>query len=618
MTTSFSPSETGSPSPDMLTKNFSRISLLGLAFITLNAVEQFPRGDYQLLINTGCKYQSWTAFASALSLSLTSGGPTSIIWGTKPFSPGYKDLRILTHPRTRSLDLGLLYTLYRRLSGRISIRISYRGRFKEASWATLIFGLGQCRRTVPLGGWRVLSWVTAWANVTAWICLCATASLFGSQLVIDIVILAHPEFNLQRWHVFLIYVGFNMIALLVNAFWNRILSALNRAALIWSLCGFSIIFVTVLACASPNYNSARFVFTSFINETGWPDGLAWLLGLLQGGLCLVGVDAVAHMIEEIPKPTVDGPLIMVACVAIGLTTSLILIIALLFVSRDIDTIITSGAGPLLQIFFDATNSEVGSICLLVFVSPRDFTSLCLTADIFFLQSSSFPIGCLLLGVVAITTTSSRMIYALARYGQVSNSNHALARDSGLPFSSVWTTFNARLKTPVNSLALNTAAVICCGFIFLGSSSAFNALSSATVICFDISYCLPILIHCIRGRKLLPMAQWSLYPVVGWIVNIVSIVYISFTTVLFIFPPARPVTGSTMSEDVRARANFKNLTNGRFCCLVDYAIAATGGFALLSAIDWFARGQKRFMQIVVNAETEFPQARTSISPIKPDV
>jgi hypothetical protein len=115
---------------------------------------------------------------------------------------------------------------------------------------------------------------------------------------------------------------------------------------------------------------------------------------------------------------------MVACVAIGLATSLILIIALLFVSRDIDTIITSGAGPLLQIFFEATNSEVGSICLLLFVSPpRDFTSLCLTADRFFLQSSSFPIGCLLLGVVAITTTSSRMIYALARYGQVSNSNY---------------------------------------------------------------------------------------------------------------------------------------------------------------------------------------------------
>jgi hypothetical protein len=28
------------------------------------------------------------------------------------------------------------------------------------------------------------------------------------------------------------------------------------------------------------------------------DGLAWLLGLLQGGLGLTGYDAVAHMIEE--------------------------------------------------------------------------------------------------------------------------------------------------------------------------------------------------------------------------------------------------------------------------------------------------------------------------------
>ncbi|KAG2007737.1 hypothetical protein GB937_008389 [Aspergillus fischeri] len=566
---SFTPSESGSSSPAQLAKNFSRIthpntlcsdrSLLGLAFITLN---------------------SWTAFASALPLSLTSGGPTSIIWGL--LTAGVCTLCI-------AASLAEFLSAYPTAAGQ------YRWVAAPVSWDDYK---------------RVLSWFTAWANVAAWICLCATASLFGSQLVTDTVILVHPvkqhlsfsvllpinlghlhlDFNFLRWHVFLIYVGFNVIALLVNAFWNSILSALNKAALIWSLCGFFIIFVTVLACASPNYNSASFVFTSFINETGWPDGLAWLLGLLQGGLCLVGVDAVAHMIEEIPKPTVDGPLIMVACVAIGLATSLIFIVALLFVSRDMDTIITAGAGPLLQIFFDATNSKVGSICLLL-----------------------FPIGCLLLGVVAITTTSSRMIYALARYEQVTRLSlldHLLrvttctncsCRDSGLPFSSIWTTVHARLKTPVNALALNTAAVICCGFCLTANlsylpSSAFNALSAATVICFDISYCLPILIHCIRGRKLLPARPWSLYPVIGWIVNLVSIAYISFTTVLFMFPPARPVTGSTMN----------------------YAIAATGVFALLSAIYWFVRGRKRFMQVLLNAEMEFPEARPSTGPIKSDV
>lgn len=490
-------SESGSSSGAQLAKNFSRISLLGLAFITLN---------------------SWTAFSSALPLSLTSGGPTSIIWGL--LTAGVCTLCI-------AASLAEFLSAYPTAAGR------YRW-VAAVSWDDYE---------------RVLSWFTAWANVAAWICLCATASLFGSQLVTNTVILVHPDFNFLRWHVFLIYVGFNLIAFLVNAFWNSILSALNRAALIWSLCGFSIIFVTVLACASPNYNSASFVFTSFINKTGWPDGLAWLLG-----------DAVAHMIEEIPTPTVDGPLIMVACVAIGLATSLIFIVALLFVSRDIDTIITSGAGPLLQIFLDATNSKVGSICLLL-----------------------FPIGCLLLGVIAITTTSSRMIYALAR-------------DSGLPFSPIWTTVHARLKTPVNALVLNAAAVFCCGCIFLGSSSAFNALSAAAVICFDISYCLPILIHCLRGRKLLPARPWILHPAIGWIVNLVSIAYISFTTVLFMFPPARPVTGSTMN----------------------YAIAATGVFALLSAIYWFVRGRKHFMQVLVTAEMAIPEARPSSCPIKSDV
>jgi hypothetical protein len=52
--------------------------------------------------------------------------------------------------------------------------------------------------------------------------------------------------------------------------------------------------------------------------------------------------------------------------------------------------------------------------------------------------------------------------------------------------------------------------------------------------------------------------------------------------------------------------------------MNYAIAATGGFALLSAIYWFVRGRKRFMQVLVNAEIEFPEARTSIGPTKSDV
>lgn len=146
------------------------------------------------------------------------------------------------------------------------------------------------------------------------------------------------------------------------------LPIITRAAFTWSITGFVVISITVLACSSPNYTSADYVFTEFVNETGWPDGIAWLLGLLQGGLGLTGFDAVAHMIEEIPNPAVEGPRIMYACVLIGIFTGFIFLMVLLFVSGPLDGpngVITSSAGPLLQIFYNATGSKAGAICLLM-------------------------------------------------------------------------------------------------------------------------------------------------------------------------------------------------------------------------------------------------------------
>lgn len=104
----------------------------------------------------------------------------------------------------------------------------------------------------------------------------------------------HPNYEPQRWQQFLIYIGYNLAAFLINAFFTRLLPLITRSAFIWSILGFVVISITVLSCASPNYSSASFVFTDFINETGWPDGVAWLLGLLQAGLGLTGFDAVAH------------------------------------------------------------------------------------------------------------------------------------------------------------------------------------------------------------------------------------------------------------------------------------------------------------------------------------
>ena len=152
----------------------------------------------------------------------------------------------------------------------------------------------------------------------------------------------NASYQPQRWHQFLIYIGYNLIAFLLNAFGNSLLPHVTKGAFAWSITGFVIISITVLACSSPNYASGKFVFTTFINDSGWPGGIGWLLGLLQAGLGLTGYDSVAHMIEEIPNPHVEGPRIMIVTVLIGITTGFLFLVRVLFLATCVLTAVIYG------------------------------------------------------------------------------------------------------------------------------------------------------------------------------------------------------------------------------------------------------------------------------------
>lgn len=255
----------------------------------------------------------------------------------------------------------------------------------------------------------LLSWICGWINVGGWIALTASGGLLGSQFIIEIITFVHPNYVNQSWHQFLVYIGYYVVAFLINAFFTSLLPVITKGAFIWSMAGFMIICITVLATASPDYNSGDFVFGTFINTTGWPNGVAWLLGLLQAGFGLTGFDGVAHMIEEIPNPAVEGPKIMIGCVAIGVFTGFIFLTVLLFVGGPVDGMIDAAEGPLLRIFHVATGNKAGSVCLLVYVTY--FPMKRAYAKIRF----RFPLVCVLFASISIMTTSSRMTYAFARY-----------------------------------------------------------------------------------------------------------------------------------------------------------------------------------------------------------
>lgn len=467
-----------------LRRNFTPLSMLGLSFALLN---------------------SWTVLAVSLPLALPSGGPTSVIWG---------------FVTAAVCNLAVAASLAEFLSACPSAGGQYH-------WVAM----------VAWEKWRhVLSWTTGWINVFGWMSLTATGGLFASQLIVGMISLYNPDYAPQRWQEFLIYLAYAFASAAIVALASNLLPGINSVAISWSILGFLIISITVLACAAPDFHSAEFVFTDFINATGWPDGIAWLLGLLQGSLGLAGYDAVAHMIEEVPNAAINGPRITVLCVAIGTLTGLPFLIILLFVAGDINDVITSPFGPLGEIIFHATKYRVSTVCLQLFP----------LVSVFFAQT-------------AVTTTSSRMTYAFAR-------------DGGLPFSRIFSRVHLALNTPLEALALTESVVVVIGLIFLGSTTAFNALASASVVALQVSYGIPIAINCLRGRKMLPADRPFCLP--GWLAwptNLLSLVYILLTTVLFVFPPALPVTGSTMNY-----------------CIVVFTIVLG-----ISTWQWFFDGRKNY-------------------------
>jgi choline transport protein len=124
---------------------------------------------------------------------------------------------------------------------------------------------------------------------------------------------------------------------------------------------------------------------------------------------------------------------------------------------------------------------------------------------------------------------------------------------------------------MNSLYLNVVVVIIFGCIYLGSTVAFNAIIAASVVALGVSYGIPVALNLATLRRKLPERAFRLPSWLGWSVNIIGLVYTIITTVLFLFPPALPVSGSTMNY-----------------CVVAFAI-----ILVISTIQWVVDGRKNF-------------------------
>ncbi|KAI9706424.1 MAG: hypothetical protein M1836_003429 [Candelina mexicana] len=449
----------------------------------------------------------WTALGSVLIVGVNSGGPPVMIWS-------WLGICVVT--------LAVAYSL-------AEICSAYPTAGGQYSWVAIL---------APPKIARGLSWVTGWFMITGVLAMGATSNFIGANFVLGQANLANPNYTIERWHTVLVAYLIALLATVVNIYGPQLLDKLSRGMLIWNISSFVIIIVVLLA-TNDHKQTARFVFRDFQNFSGFGTAYCAILGLLQSAFGMCCYESPAHMTEETKNASKEAPKAILMTVYIGFITGFIFLITLCLCIGNIEkTALTPTGVPLIQIFYDSTNSVVGSC----------FLSSLVTVIVLVCSS----------GMIA---TGSRSVYAFAR-------------DHGLPFSNVFSRVEPKKQVPIYAILLTAASQVALNSIYLGTTNGFNTIISISTEGFYLSYAMPLLMRIItrfngQGQEL--HGPFRLSPTTGLTLNIIGVVFLLFASITFNFPTLNPVTSDNMN----------------------YTSAAIGIIGLISLVTWITTGRERF-------------------------
>jgi amino acid transporter len=126
----------------------------------------------------------------------------------------------------------------------------------------------------------LIAYINGWLNLTGnWLIL-LSINFGGAQLIMSAPALWIPDYAAKNWQILLVFVAVMIGCALVNLLPNGFLNQLNKACMYWTGASVLIILITLLAMADTR-RSGAFVFGDFENASGYPDGWAWFVGLLQ-------------------------------------------------------------------------------------------------------------------------------------------------------------------------------------------------------------------------------------------------------------------------------------------------------------------------------------------------
>lgn len=495
-------------------------------------------GVFSMLSLAFCVLGTWSTFAQDLSSGLSNGGPISILWGLLLVTICNLCIAVSLGELVSSMPtaLGQAYWVYKLLEG-------------PKGEATAIG--------------KVASYYCAWINTFGWWTLGASQIAFMTDFLLGMKVIFDNDWEgaSTGWVQFLVYLAVTVFLTFLNLIFCRREKVLPFFNNFVGVCFVGLFFVFILALLitvgvrhNLAFQSGKFVFGTWINQTGWSNGVTWFIGLVQAAYGLTAFDSAIHMVEEIPAPRRNMPRIVVLAVGMGALSGFIFMVVCLFCIQTLDSVLD---GPTGLPFMDLCTSTIG------------------------LQGSAVLLALFIfngLGQgVSILTTGSRMTWGFAR-------------DGGLPFSNQLASVNPTWKVPANSLFLQGALIGLVGVLYTFSDTVLSAILSVSTIALTISYAMPIIALMWAGRdKLPPGGQFHLGRL-GPVCNWVSVIYCAITTVFFLFPGSPNPGASDMN----------------------YAVAVFGVMMIIATAFWFIRGRKDYLETreaaarVIYAQNEMNQ------------
>jgi len=374
------------------------------------------------------------------------------------------------------------------------------------------------------------SWFTGWFNFLGQVAVTAGID-FGAAFFINAFLNLEFGLGLAHWETIIIFAIVLLVHGLLNQFGIRLVALLNDVSVWWHIFGVLII-VGVLVFAPSHHPTAGFVFTHFVNDTGWGSSFyVVLIGLLLAQYTFTGYDASAHMTEETHQASTAGPRGIVMSIIVSLFAGWILLIGVTYAIQNYTKEVGATVAPA-QIFVDAIGNTGGKLLLLIVIFAQLFCGM------------------------SSVTANSRMIYAFSR-------------DGAVPGSRIWHKVNKRTRTPTNAIWLAAAGALVLGLPYLWNSTAYSAVTSIAVIGLYIAYVLPTFLRLLKGESFQRgpwhLGRWSY--IVGWI----AVTWVVIITILFMLPTVSPI-------------HFSNFNYTFVAVLV--VIGFAGIYWAVSARKWF--------------------------------